>query len=135
MAYDAAGRQVVLFGGYQVLGQGLGDTWTWNGTDWREQHPSTNPPVVVRFGGKIEDTSGGTQTETVTNETWLWDGATWALVPRSGAAPAETGSVVFGATEKEWQQGARDPLPGPAHAGNPATLTSVAPRKGEGEMY
>jgi xanthine dehydrogenase accessory factor len=28
----------------------------------------------------------------------------------------------------------RDPLPDPAHAGNPATLTPLAPRKGEGDV-
>ena len=138
MAYDSARRQVVLFGGYQGLGEGgLSDTWTWNGVDWQEQHPPTNPhgvagaaslaaydpvhkvvvllafgqtwtwdgrnwsqqhpPVsplprsyanmaydqavgkVVLFGGKTLVMSGGVGTETVTNETWLWDGTTWTL--------------------------------------------------------
>jgi hypothetical protein len=31
---------------------------------------------VVLFGGKVVS---GQATETVTNETWLWDGTTWTL--------------------------------------------------------
>ena len=47
MAYDAATRTVVLFGGL-VSGQGggrfpLGDTWTWNGTTWTKQYPPVHP--------------------------------------------------------------------------------------------
>ncbi len=134
MAYDAARRQVVLFGGYQSTAVSLNDTWTWNGIDWQQQHPQTSPPSlpgvtahdpvhgvvvllafgqtwtwdggnwsqqhpavsplprlfasmaydqavgkVVLFGGKIGVMSGGLLTETVTNETWLWDGTTWTL--------------------------------------------------------
>ena len=34
MAYDAARGRVVLFGGADVDGTPLGDTWTWDGTTW-----------------------------------------------------------------------------------------------------
>ena len=84
-AYDPLQRVVVLY----VLGQ----TWTWNGSAWTVQHPITSPPTRVLFSmvyddavgkvlisaGKIQDTSGSVMTETVTNETWLWDGTTWTL--------------------------------------------------------
>src|SRR5207302_2463029 len=68
MAYDAATGTVVLFGG---AGNGtshdttLGETWTWSGTTWTQQHPAASPPArtyasmaydaatrtVVLFGG------------------------------------------------------------------------------------
>jgi hypothetical protein len=39
MAYDAAHAQVVLFGGFggDIGGTSLGDTWTWDGTDWTQR--------------------------------------------------------------------------------------------------
>ena len=39
MAYDSSRHEVVLFGGIAQVGNHctvLGDTWTWNGTDWTE---------------------------------------------------------------------------------------------------
>ncbi len=35
MAYDAARRVVVLFGGYRKPASA--DTWTWNGSTWSER--------------------------------------------------------------------------------------------------
>jgi hypothetical protein len=86
MANDAAARQVVLFGGSNDPNGGtctLGDTWTWDGTSWTEQHPSSSPAprctkgmaydaaraVVVLFGG----------TDGYTNyaDTWTWNGTDW----------------------------------------------------------
>src|SRR2546421_96454 len=82
MAYDAAHGQVVLFGGESSRRPALpNDTWTWDGTDWMQQHPAHSPgsrmyagsaydPAtsrVLMFGGL--DSSG----EPV-NETWTWDG-------------------------------------------------------------
>jgi hypothetical protein len=95
MAYDAAHHQVVLFGGYSAdsptgVSHWLGDTWIWDGANWTQQNPATNPsgrtssaavydPIrhnVVLFGGQD---SG----DNFLNETWLWDGSNW-----SQAAPA-----------------------------------------------
>jgi hypothetical protein len=84
MAYDAATRTVVLFGGSSGGGiADLGDTWSWNGTTWTEQHPATSPPArlwatmaydaatktVVLFGGDVSDGD--------INDTWTWNGTTW----------------------------------------------------------
>ena len=84
MAYDAETGQVVLFGGNNSAGV-LGDAWTWNGTDWTQQHPSISPParfssvmaydsassLCVLFSGKGDGT--------VLNDTWVWNGTTWTL--------------------------------------------------------
>jgi hypothetical protein len=81
-AYDPVRRVVVLLA--------FGQTWTWDGLNWSQQHPPVSPlprafarmaydqavGKVVLFGGKIVS---GLATETVTNETWLWDGTTWTL--------------------------------------------------------
>jgi hypothetical protein len=114
MAYDSAHAQVMLFGGGDKGGH-LGDTWTWDGTDWTERRPSHSPQVrkvhamaydaararVLLFGGSFGDRL---------SDTWTWDGTDWAvplqtsgtLRPRSG--PPGTLVVVegwgYGALEK-----------------------------------
>lgn len=44
-AYDEATHQVVLFGGVGQSGAALGDTWTWDGSAWTQQHPAVSPPA------------------------------------------------------------------------------------------
>jgi hypothetical protein len=45
MAYDAASRTVVLFGG-QDRSRTLDDTWTWDGSGWAQARPATSPPPM-----------------------------------------------------------------------------------------
>src|SRR5438094_560755 len=85
IVYDDATGQVVLFGG---LGRGpsgmLGDTWTWDGTDWTERTPAHAPGVRSRPGMAVDVARsdvvlfGGYQGgSTVLGDTWIWDGADW----------------------------------------------------------
>lgn len=70
----------------------IGDqTWTWNGSDWSQQHPSRSPGAryfasaaydpavgkVILFGGKSYGVVSGSYRELVTNELWTWDGTDW----------------------------------------------------------
>lgn len=114
IAYDAARKEVVMFGG---LGPGapLADTWTWDGATWTERHPVNVPPArsvaelaydpvserVVLFGGYNSTTFLGF------GDTWTWDGSDWtqevtgvAPVPRWGFGFADggaaSGPVLFG---------------------------------------
>jgi hypothetical protein len=80
----------VLFGG-----QGLDDTWLWNGTQWSPVTPSAKPSprgqagvaydpvrqVVVLFGGLGSTPLG---------DTWEWNGATWTQRMVAGP-PARSG--------------------------------------------
>jgi hypothetical protein len=70
---------VVLYGGFNVPGHGLNDTWIWDGTNWTEFSPATNPgglwvPGIdfdplsagrVMFGGEITG-------DPFANSTWLF---------------------------------------------------------------
>jgi len=48
MTYDPQLGQIVLFGGQDGLGgELLSDTWTFDGHDWTERHPSRAPPARV----------------------------------------------------------------------------------------
>jgi len=92
MAYDAADKRVVLFGGRVPTAPGtpwtpLGDTWTWDGSDWHRESPSASPSarykavvsydlqrnVVILFGG------AGRPNEFF-YDTWAWNGTTWKLL-------------------------------------------------------
>jgi hypothetical protein len=57
MAYDAARGEVVLFGGWD--GTLLGDTWTWDGTTWTEEHPAISPPARILMGMAYDPGRGG----------------------------------------------------------------------------
>lgn len=91
MAYDARRGVTVLFGGFDPDSNGtygrLGDTWEWNGTDWKQCMPETSPPpryghamaydsargVTVLFGGTIDQVY-----DNLVNDTWEWDGNSWS---------------------------------------------------------
>lgn len=92
-AYDAATRQVVLFGGYSSSASGfLGDTWTWNGAAWTQR---TGPAPPARQNGTMAyDPAtrrvvlfGGNGTSALLGDTWTWDGASWKQ-HTSGPQPA-----------------------------------------------
>jgi hypothetical protein len=115
MAYDAGRDEVVMFGGRIPLEETrFDDTWILTGDTWQQRHPAASPPAlagvsmtydpvrdeVVLFGGERDDAHS-----TLSDETWVWDGATWverhpATTPpaRSRAAMAfdpELGAVVM----------------------------------------
>ena len=128
MAYDAATRTVVLFGGGARFP--FADTWTWDGSTWTKQHPATHPSAresapmaydaatgtVVLFGGI------GRPGQTFA-DTWTWDGSTWTkqhpatsppvLFRASMAYDAATRTVVlFGGGARR----RRSAIPGPGTA-------------------
>jgi hypothetical protein len=87
MAYDAARRHVVLFGG-SGRQQWFADTWIWDGALWT-QVAETGPEArgrhamaydgarqqIVLFGGQAGDDLG---------DTWVWDGVAWTQVAEVG---------------------------------------------------
>jgi hypothetical protein len=120
VAYDPVSGAVVVFGGQGAFPNAiLGDTWTWDGSQWTQQHPAASPTPrhlalmaydpsskkLLLFGGL---TSAGWSTET-----WSWDGSTWtqlsprASPPATGYVPAtdpRTGSpLLIGETWEQWR--------------------------------
>lgn len=96
MAYDAATRQVVLFGGTTTT-QELNDTWGWNGANWSLLHPATQP--TARSGANlVYDASSaqmvlfaGSNATADLRDTWLWNGSNWV---QHTTQPAPAGSYV-----------------------------------------
>ena len=94
MAFDAASGQVVLFGGIGATSSApLGDTWVWDGANWKQVVTAHKPPArflhtmaydpisqkVVLFGG-----DGGGK---ILNDTWLWNGSDWLPAPTQTTPP------------------------------------------------
>jgi hypothetical protein len=102
MAYDEARQNVVIFGGWGASSGAtgpLGDTWTWDGTNWVDAGTLTPAPrarwhhgmaydrerqVVVLFGG-LDDS---TPVALLKQDTWIWDGGSWADVTPTGSKPS-----------------------------------------------
>jgi hypothetical protein len=83
MAYDAAHGEVVLFGG-EAEGGYLGDTWTWDGTEWTRLFPAHSPPARSEMGMAYDAADGqvvmfgGTSDQTpYFGDTWTWNGTDW----------------------------------------------------------
>lgn len=99
MAYDAARKQVVLFGGFSRAGKTLDDTWVWDGTNWKKMKPVNIPPArtfaamaydpthhqIVMFGGM--DLNLARTGHYVFDDTWLWDGNNWTKAEPKGDWP------------------------------------------------
>src|SRR4029077_10949275 len=77
MAYDSSQHVAVLFGG-----DASGETWTWDGKSWTQQHPATSPPprqdasMVYDAGHQVVVLFGGQRAQQL-NDTWVWDGVNW----------------------------------------------------------
>jgi len=96
MALDPTSGKLLLFGGGVTSSAQpeFGETWLWDGTDWRQRRPAHSPPprvghamatdfrhrTVVLFGGI------SSQQPMIGGETWVWNGADWHN-PMPSAAP------------------------------------------------
>lgn len=98
--FDAATNNVIMYGGAGYQAGYLGDTWTWDGTNWTQQQPTSSPSprrspqaydestsTVILFGG--DDAAGNHY-----NETWSWDGTTWTQISTANAPSPRTLSMV-----------------------------------------
>ncbi len=117
LAYDPKRQRLVLFGGYFIDADGgykkLGDTWEYDGEDWRQvsaDGPSprhgvalwydTTSASTLLFGGSTEDRQYGKKA----GETWTWDGEIWQKLEveqppgifNAAIAPTPEGILRFG---------------------------------------
>jgi hypothetical protein len=103
MAYDPTTGTVVLFGGNDINGNALDDTWTWDGITWTQQSPPLSPPArigqtmsydpnqrrALMFGGN--NGAGG-----LFSDTWVWNGSarTWTQLFPATSPVARTGAAM-----------------------------------------
>lgn len=90
LAYDAARRVIVLFGG--IAGNvRLDHTWEWDGLTWMQRHPVLAPSPRY-IAGMCYDTArartvlfGGYDATGRRDDLWEWDGGAWT--PRTPPGP------------------------------------------------
>jgi hypothetical protein len=98
MAYDAARRQVVLFGPPTL--QSPCETWIWDGYGWSRKLLSKAPPVRYGFDLAYDEARkqvvlfGGTGDAVVYAHTWVWDGSNWTQLSPAQSPPALTGHAM-----------------------------------------
>jgi hypothetical protein len=97
MTYDAANRQLILFGGTSSTTL-YGDTWAWAGQKWQLLSPSTNPPprawATMAYVASLQQVilvGGSSVTANPVlnglNDIWQWNGIAWSQL-NSVSAPA-----------------------------------------------
>ena len=98
MAYDAAHRQVVLYGGFTGSSN---ETWLWNGTNWSKANPLTVPTGLTNQAmaydaahGQVVMFGGSNASSTRLNETWLWNGTDWSKASPVNSPPARNGAAM-----------------------------------------
>jgi hypothetical protein len=107
MAYDAARGQIVLFGGTSGANF-LGDTWTWDGTDWSERAPAHAPSKRVIMGMAYDAARGqvvlfgGDGNKGLLGDTWTWDGTDWTeRAPAHAPSPREGMGMAYDAARSQ----------------------------------
>ena len=103
MAYDAALRVVVMFGGATDIGPGLGcgetgpsvicfqDTWAWDGVDWTQLHPAQFPGP---WGTMAYDDATNSLLY-YNGDTWSWSATNWVrLAQYKDPGPIPTQSLM-----------------------------------------
>jgi len=103
LVFDQKRNESVLFGGYQA-GTYFSDTWAWNGASWVDLTATAGVAPSARNGNQMAYDSvrkravlfGGFDGTAMLNDTWEWDGATWAKRSPAQSPPARFfGSMVF----------------------------------------
>jgi hypothetical protein len=88
LAYDGASQEVVLFGGTQgeASNNALGDTWTWNGTQWRQAATaSSSAPQPGAAYAAYDQIVNKLWLLTTEGAMWSWSNSIWT---RYGTYPA-----------------------------------------------
>jgi hypothetical protein len=82
MAYDPLARVVVLYGGRLGPGDVVDDTWTWDGTTWRELDNGTGSPPsgegsAMAWDDRVSEMLLVSSNGGLGGQTWRWKGNRW----------------------------------------------------------
>jgi hypothetical protein len=93
---QANGVQLVYDGVRErVVAVQSNETWTYDGTVWRDVTSSAPPPWDDSDAALVFDAARGRLVRHALGRTWEWDGARWNdLTPSSSAVPAVDGTLV-----------------------------------------
>ena len=108
MAFEDARARTLLFGGSDVAGTLLGDTWAFDGANWSALAPAVSPPAR-RYHAMVHDRGrartvlfGGADNATALGDTWEHDGSTWIQVSTANApAPRMLTGLAYDAVRRK----------------------------------
>lgn len=107
MVYDSRRNRIVTFGGRSPSTTvTANDTWEFDGTDWAQVFPTASPNARAFYGMAYDERRGktivyGTQSGSTIgtsggNQTWEYDGTTWAQVITAFVPPGlESPALVY----------------------------------------
>lgn len=105
MVYDSRRNRVVTFGGRSPTTTATAnDTWEWDGLDWLQVFPTASPNARAFYGMAYDERRGktivyGTQSGSTAlggNQTWEYDGTTWAQAVTAFVPPGlESPAMVY----------------------------------------
>jgi hypothetical protein len=105
ITYDSSRKRVVLRGGGIVPGQPtLGDTWTYDGTNWTEvtgagPSPRVAPAIVFDKARNEVVLFGGGNWSPYFGDTWRWNGTSWnELTPGTAPSARQSARMIYDAT-------------------------------------
>ncbi len=106
MVRDPSRGIVVLFGGHNGSSSNayatvLGDTWTWNGTDWTQKNP-VHSPAPRDYAQAYYDPNlqmvvmcGGGNNSEAFNDCWGWNGNDWVKIPQDSLSEISNGATIL----------------------------------------
>jgi hypothetical protein len=103
--FDPVSQTVLIFGEYA----GVPQTWSWDGSSWRQLSPSRSPDARASTSLALDPTNGRlllfggySLTQGAIGDTWTWDGTNWNKL-----APVTSPSKRFRATMASWAAGGK----------------------------
>jgi hypothetical protein len=103
MAWDPLTNSVMLYGGLvadQLEGHEVGETWSWNGTDWSEVGAEPGAPglrqgaTMITAGNRVLLFGGNEGNDLYFRDTWSLADGVWARVDRSPGPAGRSGAAV-----------------------------------------
>ncbi len=99
--YDPIRDQILFFGGATERGKYLGDTWVWDGNNWKQMNvegPASRGFAATTFHqkrGTIILHGGRGNGSTTFSDTWEWNGRTWKQLEAESQFPADHHKIVY----------------------------------------
>jgi hypothetical protein len=107
-AYDSVRQEIVLFGGedWAATEPVMGDTWTWNGSDWTLRSPAQNPagrfdPALVYDDAHQQVVLYGGSSSGPFGDTWTWDGSGWVQQHPVSSPPRGAGVAAYDSVRQQ----------------------------------
>jgi hypothetical protein len=134
MAFDAARRRLVLYGGFDASDGWPTDTWEWDRTRWTRlltpDGPGDRAHHAMTFDaarGQVVLRGGTQRDKTMPTDTWSWGGRRWERVAEDGPGPGDGYRLAYDPARRVTVLFGGDTVTWDGHAWTRRTPTGVTP--------